>query len=53
MRSADSWIGIRSATQAGPRAREMVWKFIKDKWVVLKQRFSGQFLMPNIIDVSS
>ena len=53
MRPADSWIVINSATQAGPRAKEMVWQFIKDKWVVLKQRFSGQFLLPKIIDVGS
>ena len=53
MRPADSWIIINSATQAGPKAREIVWKFINNKWLVLKQRFSGHFLLPNIINVSS
>ena len=53
MRPADSWIAISSAAQAGPRAREMVWQFIEDKWVELKQRFSGHFLLPSIIDVRS
>ena len=53
MRPADSWIAISSVAHAGPRAREKVWQFIKDKWIVLKQRFSGQFLLPNIIDVCS
>lgn len=41
-----------SASKAGPRARDMVWQFTKDKWSELKQRYKGQFLLSRIIDVS-
>ena len=52
IRPADCPIVIGSATEAGPMARDMVWRFVKDKWAVLKQHFSGLYLLPNIIDVS-
>ena len=52
IRPADCPIVIGSATEAGPMAKEVVLNFVMNKWAVLKQRFSGQFLLPKIIDVS-
>ena len=42
-----------SASKSGPQAREMVWKFTKDSWETLKKRYTGQFLLSRIIDVST
>ena len=51
VRQGDSWTLMFSASRAGPRARDMVWQFTKDKWEVLKERYQGQFLLSRIIDV--
>ena len=52
MRSNDTQILFSSAARAGPRAREIVWKFMRDKWNVLTQRYPGQNNLLKIIEVS-
>ncbi len=41
-----------SANGSSPEAREIVWKYLQDKWSDMKERFSGQFIMARMIDVS-
>ena len=53
MRSNDTQIVFSSAVHAGPRAREVVWKFMKDNWNVLTQRYPGQNNLLKIIEVSA
>ena len=52
MRPGDAWYLIFSAAQASPRAREMVWSFIREKWALLTERYKGMFLITRIVDVS-
>ena len=52
VRAQDSWTVIYSVSRANPRARELVWKFVQEKWATLKDRYKGQFLLARIIDVS-
>lgn len=52
MRSNDTQILFSSVARAHPRAREIVWKFMKDNWNVLTQRYPGQNNLPKIIEVS-
>ena len=52
MRSNDTQIVFSSAARAGPRAREVVWKFMKDNWNVLTQRYPGQNNLLKIVEVS-
>ena len=51
MRPQDSWSLMFSASNSCPTSRDMVWKFLKEKWSDLKNRFQGQFLLARIIDV--
>ena len=53
MRSNDTQIVFSSAARAGSRAREVVWKFMKDNWNVLIQRYPGQNNLLKIIEVSA
>ena len=52
MRPGDTWGLLFSAAQSSPRAREMVWTFVKEKWSMLEERYQAAFLLPRIVDVS-
>jgi len=52
VRPGDTWSLLFSAAQSSPRAREMVWAFVKEKWSLLQERFKAAFLLPRIVDVS-
>ena len=52
VRPGDAWYLIFSAAHASPRAREMVWSFIREKWALLTERYKGMFLITRIVDVS-
>ena len=51
MQSNDTQILFSSAASSGPQAREVVWKFMRDKWNVLTQRYPGQNNLLKIIEV--
>ena len=52
MRPGDAWYLIFSAAHASPRAREMVWSFIREKWALFTECYKGMFLITRIVDVS-
>ena len=52
VRPGDAWYLLFSAAHASPRAREMVWSFIREKWALLIERYKGMFLITRIVDVS-
>ncbi len=41
-----------SLTRSSSDSREMVWKFVQENWTMLQERYSGQFLLARMIDVS-
>ena len=49
----DSWSLLFSAARTSPHSREMVWEFVKEKWVMLKERYKGSFLLGRTVEVSS
>lgn len=52
VRNNDTQMLFSSAASAGPRAREVVWQFMKDKWSVLTKRYPGQNSMQKIIEAT-
>lgn len=52
MRNNDTQTFFASAAGAGPMAREIVWKFLQDRWSILAKRYPGQNNMQKIIEVS-
>jgi puromycin-sensitive aminopeptidase len=51
VRPNDLWSLLFSAGRASPRAREMVWEFVQEKWAWLKDRYKGS--LARVVEVAT
>ena len=52
MRPQDTQTIFLSVALTSPKSREMLWKFMKEKWSVLDERYKGNFTVIAIVTVS-
>ena len=50
MRSQDT-VFVIAGTTGSAEGRELAWKFVRDNWKLLHERFSGGFLLSRLVKV--